>query len=181
MFKYISSLQNITFLKKLRIATKIFSKYLTYAKEAPFYPDAYDFIKKFKKNFDFFIVSHNQTKNILPHLEEKKVKSFFKGIYGADLIHALKPDPNSLSIVFEVYKSCKLNEFVIIGDMPSDIIAGNEAGIWTIAIANGVSNRDVLVEAKPSLLVATFQDLINMIDGKNITDSKNQKSIKINS
>ncbi|NHJ25177.1 MAG: HAD family hydrolase [Candidatus Lokiarchaeota archaeon] len=180
MFKYISSLQNITYLKKLRIAIKIFSKYLTYAKDAPFYPDAYEFIKKYKKNFDFFIVSHNQTKNILPHLEEQRVKSFFKGIYGADLIPALKPDPNSLSIVFKSYKSCKLSEFVMIGDMPSDIIAGNEAGVWTIAIASGVSNREILFEAKPSLLIDSFQELINLIENKNITNSKNQKSIKIN-
>ena len=32
MFRYISSLQSITYLKKLQIATKIFTKYLTYAR-----------------------------------------------------------------------------------------------------------------------------------------------------
>jgi len=38
MFKYISSLQSLSYFKKLEIATKIFSRYLTYAKEAPFFP-----------------------------------------------------------------------------------------------------------------------------------------------
>ena len=180
MFRYISSLQSITYLKKLQIATKIFTKYLTYTKEAPFYPDALDFIKKYKKNYDYFILSHNQTKNIIPHLEENRIKSYFKGVYGADLMSALKPDPNSLSVVFESYKSCKLTEFVMIGDMPSDIIAGNEAGVWTIGIASGVSNREVLADNKPSLLVDSFQELINLIENKNISNSKNQKSIKIN-
>jgi len=91
LFKYITSLQSITFLKKLRMATKIFTTYLTSAKEAPFYKEADDFIKKFQKSYDFFIVSHNQTKNIFPHLESNNVKSMFKGVYGADLLPSLKP------------------------------------------------------------------------------------------
>ncbi|GAH84797.1 unnamed protein product, partial [marine sediment metagenome] len=124
LFKYITSLHSITFLKKLRIATKIFTTYLTYAKEAPFYPEAEEFIRKFRKTYDFFIVSHNQTKNIIPHLEENKVKSVFKGVFGADLLPALKPDPDALNPVFESYKSCNLKEFIMIGDMPSDIPSG---------------------------------------------------------
>jgi len=95
MFKYISSLQSISYLKKLQIAAKIFSKYLTYAKEALFYTEALEFLRKYKKKFDFFIISHNQTKNILPHLEKNKVKSYFKLVNGADLLPALKPDPKS--------------------------------------------------------------------------------------
>ena len=35
IFKYITTLKNITFLKKLQIAAKIFTKYLTLSKEAP--------------------------------------------------------------------------------------------------------------------------------------------------
>ncbi|MBA7520931.1 Phosphoglycolate phosphatase [subsurface metagenome] len=142
LFKYIESLQPLTYLKKLRIATKIFTRYLEYAKDASFYPEATEFINKYKKNYDLFIVSHNQTKNIIPHLEEKKVKNFFKGIFGADLLPALKPDPNALNPVFESYKSAKLKEFVMIGDMPSDIEAGKEAGVWTIGVASGVSKRE---------------------------------------
>ena len=72
LFKYIESLQPLTYLKKLRIATKIFTRYLEYAKDASFYPEATEFINKYKKTYDLFIVSHNQTKNIIPHLEEKR-------------------------------------------------------------------------------------------------------------
>ena len=181
MFKYITSLESISYLKKLQIATKIFTKYLTYAKEAPFYEEAKEFLKKFKKNYDFFIVSHNQTKNIIPHLEENRVKSYFKGVFGADLLPALKPDPGSLTPVFESYKSCKLDEFVMIGDMPSDIEAGNEAGVWTIGVTTGVSNSEILKEANPSLLIDSFDKLISIIDNKDISDSSTQESAKIKS
>ena len=181
LFKYINSLQSITFLKKLRIATKIFTTYLTYAKEAPFYPEADDFIKKFKKSYDFFIVSHNQTKNIIPHLEENKIKSVFKGVFGADLLPGLKPDPDALNPVFESYKSCNLKDFIMIGDMPSDIQAGREAGVWTVGVASGVSKKEILADFKPDLLIDSLDELKRIIENKNISNSNTQNSIKIKS
>jgi len=181
LFKYITSLQSITFLKKLRIATKIFTTYLTYAKEAPFYPEADEFIKKFKKSYDFFIVSHNQTKNIIPHLESNNVKSLFKGVFGADLLPDLKPDPNSLNPVFESYKSCNLKEFIMIGDMPSDIQAGKGAGVWTVGVASGVSKKEILAEFKPDLLVDSLDELKRLIENKNLSNSNSQNSVKIKS
>jgi pyrophosphatase PpaX len=181
LFKYITSLQSITFLKKLRIAVKIFTRYLTLAKEAPFYPEAGEFISKFKKSFDFFIVSHNQTKNIIPHLEENKLKSVFKGVFGADLLPGLKPDPSALNPVFESYKSCNLKEFIMIGDMPSDIQAGKEAGVWTIGVASGVSKKEMLAEFKPDLLIDSLEELKRLIENKNLSKSINQNSVKIKS
>ena len=181
LFKYITSLQSISFLKKLRIATKIFTTYLTYAKEAPFYPEADDFIKKFKKSYDFFIVSHNQTKNIIPHLEENKIKSVFKGVFGADLLPGLKPDPDALNPVFESYESCNLREFIMIGDMPSDIQAGKEAGVWTVGVASGVSKKEMLADFEPDLLIDSLDELKRLIENKNISNSNTQNSIKIKS
>ncbi len=181
LFKYITSLQSISFLKKLRIATKIFTTYLTYAKEAPFYPEADDFIKKFKKSYDFFIVSHNQTKNIIPHLEENKIKSVFKGVFGADLLPGLKPDPDALNPVFESYESCNLREFIMIGDMPSDIQAGREAGVWTVGVASGVSKKEMLADFEPDLLIDSLDELKGLIENKNISNSNTQNSIKIKS
>ncbi|MFX0075346.1 MAG: HAD family hydrolase [Candidatus Hermodarchaeota archaeon] len=181
LFKYITSLQSLTFFKKLRIAVKIFTKYLTLAKEAPFYPEASEFINKYKKTYDLFIVSHNQTKNIIPHLEENKVKNIFKGVFGADLLPGLKPDPAALNPVFESYKSCNLKDFVMIGDMPSDIQAGREAGVWTVGVASGVSKKEILAEFKPDLLIDSLDDLKRLIESKNISDSSTKNSVKIKS
>ena len=181
LVKYIESLQSLTFLKKLQIATKIFTRYLNYAKEASFYPEATEFITKYKKTYDLFIVSHNQTKNIIPHLEEKKVKGFFKGIFGADLLPALKPDANALKPVFESYKSCKLKEFVMIGDMPSDIEAGREAGVWTIGVASGVSKRETLEKFNPSLLIESLDELVRIIENKDLSNSSTKNRVEIKS
>ena len=101
MFKYISSLKSLTFMKKLEIAAKIFSRYLTLAKEAPIFPNTDKILKKLNKSYDLYIVSHNQTKNIIVHLEKHELMNLFKGVYGTDKLPALKPDPNSLKPVFE--------------------------------------------------------------------------------
>ena len=140
-----------------------------------------NFLAYSEKSYDFFIVSHNQTKNIIPHLEENKVKTFFKGIFGADLLPALKPDPNSLNPVFESYKSCKLKDFVMIGDMPSDIEAGKEAGIWTIGVASGVSKREMLAKFNPSLLIDSLDELMKIIENKELSNSRTQNKIEIKS
>jgi len=181
LFKYITSLQSLTFFKKLRVAVKIFTRYLTLAKEAPFYPEAGEFISKFKKSYDLFIVSHNQTKNIIPHLEDNKVKNLFKGVYGADLLPSLKPDPSALNPVFESYKSCNLKEFVMIGDMPSDIQAGKEAGVWTVGVASGVSKKEMLADFKPDLLIDSLDELKKLIENKNLSNSNTKNSVKIKS
>lgn len=166
MFKYISSLKSLTFMKQIEIAAKIFSRYLTLAKEAPIFPNTDKLLKKLNKTYDLYIVSHNQTKNIVEHLEKHELMNLFKGVYGADILPALKPDPNSLTPVFENYKSSKLKEFVMIGDMPSDIIAGVEAGVWTIAITTGVSNKDVLSEQGPSLVIDSLSELLEITEKK---------------
>jgi HAD superfamily hydrolase (TIGR01549 family) len=166
MFKYISSLKSLTYMKKIEIAAKIFSRYLTLAKEAPIFPDADKILKKLNKSYDLYIVSHNQTKNVIEHLEKHNLMNIFKGVYGADILPALKPDPSSLKPVFDNYKSSKVKDFVMIGDMPSDIVAGVEAGVWTIAITTGISKKDVLTEQGASLVIDSLSELMKIIEKK---------------
>jgi HAD superfamily hydrolase (TIGR01549 family) len=181
MFKYITSLQSFTFFKKLEIAIKIFTKYLTYAKEAPLYPNTKEILKKLKKSFDLFIVSHNPTRNVVEHLEKQEIKSLFKGVYGADILPALKPDPGALKPIFESYKSCKLQEFIMVGDMPTDIESGKEAGVWTIGIASGVSSKQTLAEFKPDALVETLDEFLKLFEQKKASNTNPKQGLQIKS
>jgi len=69
----------------------------------------------------------------------------------------------------------------MIGDMPSDIQAGKEAGVWTIGVATGVSKKEMLAEFKPHLLIDSLEDLKRLIENKNLSNSNSQNSIKIKS
>ena len=163
IFKHISSLDDLSYFKQLRIAVEIFSKYLEYSKDAPFLSGVKSLLKKLKKSFDLFIVSHNKTETIMEHLEKENLDNIFKGIYGSDKIPVQKPDPMALQPVLETYNKRRRDEFVMIGDMPSDISAGSEAGLWTIGVATGVSKKEILSEYKPDLLVNSLDELLQIL------------------
>ncbi|MFW9999133.1 MAG: HAD family hydrolase [Candidatus Hermodarchaeota archaeon] len=163
IFKYITALKNLTYFKKLRIAVKIFSKYLEYSKEALFFPSVKPLLKKLKKIYDLFIVSHNKTETIIEHLEKEGFNNYFKGIYGSDKIPVQKPDPMALQPALENYEKRRRGEFLMIGDMPSDITAGQEAGLWTIGVASGVSKNEILREYEPDLLIDSLDELLKII------------------
>jgi HAD superfamily hydrolase (TIGR01549 family) len=163
VFKYISSLEKLTFLKKLRIAMKIFSKYQIYSKEAELFAGIKTLLEYLNKNIDLFIVSHNQTKSVLEHLQKEEIEKYFKGIYGADMLPALKPSSEAFSPVLKQYKITKTQDFLIIGDMPSDIQAGQEAGLCTLAVASGISKKDILTQYQPDLLVDSILELLTLL------------------
>ena len=163
IFKHISSLKNLSYFKQLRIAVKIFSKYLEYSKDAPLLSGVKVLLKKISKSFDLFIVSHNKTETIMKHLENEDIAKFFKGVYGSDRIPVQKPDPLALQPPLETYERKKRDEFLMIGDMPSDIIAGRDAGLWTIGVASGVSKKEILLEYEPDLLIDSLDELIQLL------------------
>ncbi len=164
IFKHITALKELTYFKKLRIAVKIFGKYLEYAKEASFFPEFKPLLEKLAKSCDIFIVSHNKTETIMDHLEKESIERFFKGVYGSDLIPVQKPDPMALQPVIENYGKRRRDEFLMIGDMPSDIAAGREAGFWTIGVASGVSKSEILSEYNPDLLIDSLNELLRIIE-----------------
>ncbi|MFW9874714.1 MAG: HAD family hydrolase, partial [Candidatus Thorarchaeota archaeon] len=163
IFKHITSLQDLSYFRQLRIAVGIFAKYLEYSKEAPLLSGVKPLLKKLGKSQDLFIVSHNKTETILEHLEKDGIDNLFKGVYGSDRIPVQKPDPMALQPPLETYINRKRNEFLIIGDMPSDITAGREAGFWTIGVASGVSKKEILLEYEPDLVIDSLEELLDIL------------------
>ena len=68
IFKHITALEKLSYFTKLRIAIKIFTRYLEYSKDAQFFPGVKSFLEKFRKSYYLFIVWHNKTKTIIKHL-----------------------------------------------------------------------------------------------------------------
>lgn len=181
MFKYITAFKDITFLKKVMISTKIFSKFLERSKEAPIFPGTKFLLGTLNKKlkYDLFIVSHSKKEKILEHLIKNGIDKFFKGIYGTDELPSLKPSPDALKPVLDQYSDIKMGDFIMIGDMPTDIEAGQAAGCGTIALASGISNKEILVNLKPDLLIDSLEELSEVIGNTNISSSKTQKPAKI--
>lgn len=167
IFKYITVFNGMTFMKKILVSTNIFAKYLEYSRQAPLALGTKKLLETLKKKlgYDLYIVSHNKKENIIYHLDKNGIKDNFNGIFGTDDLTALKPDPQALEVAIKDYPiSVKRNEFIMIGDMPTDIKAGKEAGFYTIAIADGISSKEILQKSLPDLLVNDFTDLYNILN-----------------
>ena len=183
MFNYITAFKDITFLKKVMISTKIFSKFLEYSKEAPLFPGTKILLETLNKKlkYDLYIVSHSKKEKVMEHLIRNEIDIFFKGVYGTDELPSLKPDPAALKPVFDGYSKITKEQFLMIGDMPTDIEAGTEAGCSTIAIASGISNEEILGKLKPDLLIKSLEELCELLGIINVSSSKSQELIKIKS
>ena len=183
IFKAITSLSNLRYLKKLRIAMKIFGKYQQYSKEAPIFPGSKELISFLKKDCVLFIVSHSQTRSIIESLQKEGIENYFEEIFGADKLPALKPNPDAFLPILEKFRKIKGSDWLVFGDMPTDIEAGKEAGLCTIGIASGISKKEVLAEFRPDLLVNSITELLELVGIKNgrISNSKVRTSLKIKS
>ncbi|MFX1398326.1 MAG: HAD family hydrolase [Promethearchaeota archaeon] len=167
MFKYITSFKDIPYVKKILVSTNVFAKYLEYARDAPLIPGIRELLDTLKNKLgcDLYIVSHNKKENILFHLNKSGIMSYFKGVFGTDELPSLKPDPIALEPAIKDYPiSVKRNEFLLIGDMPTDIEAGRDAGFLTIAISSGISNKEMLKKSRPSLIIDSIVELNDLIN-----------------
>ncbi len=183
LVKKISAFEKLTFIKKILISTKIFSKYLEYAKESLIFPKTEHLLKTLSKKCkcDLYIVSHNKKENILFHLKKNDLEKYFKGIFGTDELPSLKPHPNAFEPAIKNYPiSIKRNQFVMIGDMPSDIEAGQEAEFKTIGISSGVSDKIILSRQNPDLVIESLDELNELIKHEG-TISKSTEKLKIKS
>ena len=164
IFKFIKSLEHLDFMRKLEIATRIYAKYLEYEKKAPLFSGVKILLGELRRRYDLYIISHSQTKTVVNHLQEKGINKFFKGIFGADKLPSLKPDPMSLEPILNLYKKLDRNHILMIGDMPTDIETGQEAGVWTIGIANGISDKELLLNYQPDLVIESINELFNIFE-----------------
>ncbi|MGV9172945.1 MAG: HAD family hydrolase [Promethearchaeia archaeon] len=182
IFEHVTTLNDIRFLKKLKIAAKMFTKYQSNAKESSFFTNVEFLAQKLYDSSELIIVSHNQTAHIEERLEKAKLASYFSEIHGADKLQALKPNPRVFDFFLEKDEEYSPKEIAVIGDMPTDIQAGNKAGFWTIAVQSGITDRDVLERYGPDLILNSLDDLVGIIENGNQLPSKsnlNKAKIKM--
>ncbi len=83
----------------------------------------------------------------------------FCSVLGGDSLPQRKPDPAPiLAAVLRCHGA--VGETVMVGDSPSDIVAGKRAGVITCAITSGYRSREELSAARPDVLIDRMQELL---------------------
>ena len=109
--------------------------------KAPFVPGAIEFLEENASRYTFFIASGAPEEELLEIIRKRKIKHFFKKIYGS-------PEPKS-SIVRKILQDNDLKplEIVFVGDATSDLSTARENGVNFIARMNS-ENLDMMNEQR---------------------------------
>ncbi|WP_457559254.1 HAD family hydrolase [Candidatus Harpocratesius sp.] len=158
----IKLLDGFPLLKRLRIATFFYGDFRAKTQEPKLFDGVIDLIKKLHaKSIKLAILSNSAKKYIDSTLEAYGLLSYFNTILGAAEVKKVKPDPEGLLKIMKI-EGVKPKNTLFIGDMVSDIDAGKNAQIRTIAVASGILAREKLEAAQPYALVSNIRELIDL-------------------
>ncbi len=92
-------------------------------------------------------------------LAEFGLAGHFHVVLGGDSLPRRKPDPAQL---LEALARCSVSptETVMVGDSPTDVVAGKAAGVHTCGFSGGFRTRDEIQAAGPDVIVDRFADLL---------------------
>ncbi len=132
-------------------------------------PNLEDTLKLFKENrFPMGIVS-NTGKERLEYFSTKfELDNYFSVLFSRSDTEIRKPSPYpiilALKTIKEKFNLPKIDKSMVyyIGDLPSDIICANAAGINSVATISGHGLKEDLVAENPTLVINEIKDLLKV-------------------
>lgn len=115
-----------------------------------------------KKGYLLGIVTSKLKKAADIGLRTFKLQEYFDVVIGFDDVEATKPDPEG---ILKAIKFLKVEQAIYIGDNVTDIQAGKNAGVKTIAVKWSPKGYQQLQELNPDLLVDKMIQIIPYIEG----------------
>lgn len=115
-----------------------------------------------EKAFTLGIVTSKGKKGANLTLSSMKLSDYFSIIVTVE--HTMNHKPNPDPVYYALEKLGKRpDEAVYIGDSPFDIMAGNSAGVTTIAVTWGMANVEGLLKHNPNYCVDSREKLLDLI------------------
>ncbi|HJQ27053.1 MAG TPA: HAD family hydrolase [Blastocatellia bacterium] len=96
-------------------------------------------------------------------LDHFGIAKYFDAIVGGDTTPARKPDPRPVLEALRLLEG-RADEAVMIGDSESDVLAGRNAGTWTIAVTFGYRTAEQLRLTEPDVIIDRFEQLQEVIE-----------------
>ncbi|MHA1976534.1 MAG: HAD family hydrolase [Candidatus Hodarchaeales archaeon] len=153
-------------LNSLKFALNCINKVKSVYENAPMFPDVKQSLFKLKNTgFQLGICTNASRQQLEDTIVKHGIKEFFhpEAMISRDDVERIKPDPEGLLLVIE---ACSTNpQFsYFLGDMPVDILAGNDAGVQTIGLTTGLVSKSVLHRySNPSIVVDSLEQATSWI------------------
>jgi HAD superfamily hydrolase (TIGR01509 family) len=129
----------------------------------PLFPDAVSFIGKMSRKFKMGIVSMARGANIEYALTRSGLRNNFSFIVSAEMVTRHKPDPECFLLGLSEMRKLmpdallKPGECLVVEDAPPGVVAGNNAGMKTLAVLNTVDER-AMRSARASAVAKSLAD-----------------------
>jgi len=99
----------------------------------------------------------------LPYLDRWGVRPLFHAIVGREDVRRRKPHPDGVLLCLHQL-GLGPGHAVYVGDSPIDIEAGRAAGLFTVGVLTGTSNREQLARISPDHILESAPGLLGLLE-----------------
>jgi len=145
-------------LRYLRDAIKLYKKLV---KEVPIFPGIRETLQFLTIHGIPIAINTTASKSeVLDRFENRMdfLELFADHVITRSDIKKMKPNPESI-IMLSNKMGLKIKDLIIIGDMNSDIEAGQNAGCTTVGVLTGYSTREMMQSYHPDFIIESVKDL----------------------
>ncbi|MCO7125040.1 pyrophosphatase PpaX [Sporolactobacillus shoreicorticis] len=114
------------------------------------------------------VVSTKKRDMVERGLRLTRMADFFETVVTSDDVMRLKPDPEPVERAMNDLSAQK-ESTVMVGDSPSDILAGENAHVRTAAVGWSLKGRTMLERLNPDYLLDNMKDLLNIVRHAKVT------------
>lgn len=90
------------------------------------------------------------------------ISDYTDGLATREHSRYVKPDPLHVHYALRLLQT-KPKDAMLVGDHPTDVIAGNNAGLTTVGVLSGRTKKENFEEAGADYIVADIRDILNII------------------
>lgn len=161
----IKFLEELSYFKKLRIGIYLFTQFNKYKdSESRLFKDIDYLIRNLsKKKIKLAILTNNKSSYAEDVLNKFNITKFFDPIIGFNDVSKVKPDPEGILKILEMWK-INPSRAIFIGDMTTDIDAGKNARVRMICVSSGLAKKEILLKHEPDILVNNTEELIKIFN-----------------
>jgi len=133
---------------------KLYSKYIHQIGTPDVFPQVSETLQKLHSDgIRLFVVSSDLKTTLLPEIQKAGLENVFSEV--KDFVHEKE---HAISELIQKY-NLNPKETAFVGDTSGEVLAGKKAGVKTISITWGFSDRKRLIEAKPDALIDSIIEL----------------------
>ena len=101
-------------------------------------------------------------KSLIEFLESMNIAQYFSYLLAAEDTTQLKPNAEPVKKTLNDL-SYNVENTLVVGDMPFDILMGKNAGAYTCGVTYGVSDKKRLLEVGADLVIENIIDLLEIV------------------